>query len=68
MNILHTIIQREADWTGHNLHRNCLLNHVIEGKIEVMGTKSRRHMQLLDDLKAKRRYQKLRERALDCIL
>ena len=68
MNILHTIKQRETDWTGHNLDRNCLLNHGIEGKIEVMGTKSRRQKQLLDDLKANRRYQKLRETALDCIL
>jgi hypothetical protein len=23
-----------ANWIGHNWHRNCLLNHVIEGKIE----------------------------------
>ena len=68
MNILHTIKQREANWTCHNLLRNCLLNHVIEGKIEVMGTKSRSHKQLLDDLKAKRRYRKLREAALDCTL
>jgi hypothetical protein len=62
MNILHTVKERQAYWTGHNLHRNCLLNHVIEGKIEMMGTKSRWHKQLLDDLKAKRRYWKLRGR------
>jgi len=68
MNILHTIKQREANWTGHNWHRNCLLNHVIEGKRKVMGTKRRRYKQLMDDLKAKRRYRKLRETALDCIL
>jgi hypothetical protein len=68
MNILHTIKQREANWTDHNLLRNCLLNHIIEGKIEVMGTKSRRHKQLLDDRKAKIRYQKFIETVLDCIL
>jgi hypothetical protein len=25
-NILHTIKRRKADWIGHNLHRNCILN------------------------------------------
>jgi hypothetical protein len=39
--ILHTMMRRKGDWIGHILHRNCLLKHVsdgkIEGKIEVMG-------------------------------
>jgi hypothetical protein len=33
-NILHTIKGRRANWIGHILHRNCLLKHVMEGKIE----------------------------------
>jgi hypothetical protein len=33
-NILHTIKRRNANWIGHILRRNCLLKHVIEGKIE----------------------------------
>jgi hypothetical protein len=33
-NILHTIKRRKANWIGHILRRNCLLKHVIEGKIE----------------------------------
>jgi hypothetical protein len=33
-NILQTIKSRKAKWIGHILHRNCLLKHVIEGKIE----------------------------------
>jgi hypothetical protein len=33
-NILHTIIRRKANWIGHILRRNCLLKHVIEGKLE----------------------------------
>jgi hypothetical protein len=33
-NILHTINKRKANWMGHILHRNCLLKHVIEGKME----------------------------------
>jgi hypothetical protein len=24
----------KAEWIGHILHRNCLLKHVIEGKVE----------------------------------
>jgi hypothetical protein len=45
--------------------RNCLLTHVIEGKlegrIEVTGRRGRRRKQLLDDLKEMRRYWKLKE-------
>jgi hypothetical protein len=33
-NIVHTIKRRKANWIGHILRRNCLLKHVIEGKIE----------------------------------
>jgi hypothetical protein len=33
-NILHTIKRRKATWIGHILRRNCLLKHVIEGKLE----------------------------------
>ena len=40
-NILHEIRKRKANWTGHILRRNCLLQRVIEGKIkggiEVIG-------------------------------
>jgi hypothetical protein len=38
-NILHTIKRRKANWIGHILRRNCLLKHVIEGKLE--GRKDR---------------------------
>jgi hypothetical protein len=37
----------------------------LEGRIEVTGRRGRRRMQLLDDLKEKRRYWKLKEEALD---
>jgi hypothetical protein len=69
MNILHTIKRRKANWIGHILRRNCLLKHVIEGKLEgrteMMGRRGRRRKQLLDDLKEKKRYWKLKEEALD---
>jgi hypothetical protein len=45
------------------LRRNCLIKHVIEGKIEgrieVTGRRGRRGKQLLDDDKEKRGYRKL---------
>jgi hypothetical protein len=50
-NILHTIKRRKSDWIGHILSRNCLLKHVVEGKIEGTGRGGRRHNQLLNDLK-----------------
>jgi hypothetical protein len=34
-NILHTVRRRKANWIGHILRRNCLVKHVVEGKIEV---------------------------------
>ena len=33
-NILHEIRKRKANWIGHILRRNCLLQRVIEGKIK----------------------------------
>jgi hypothetical protein len=49
-----TIKRKKANWVGHVLRRNCLLKHVIEGKIEgrieVTGRRGRRRKQLVDDL------------------
>ena len=33
-NILHEIRKRKANWIGHILRRNCLLQQVNEGKIK----------------------------------
>jgi hypothetical protein len=58
-NILHEISKRKGNWIGHILRRNCLLQQVIEGKIngeiEVTGRRGRRR-KLLDDLKERREY------------
>jgi len=68
-NILHEIRKRKANWIGHVLRRNCLLQRVIEGKIqggiEVTGRQGRRRKKLLDDLKERRGYSHLKEEALD---
>jgi hypothetical protein len=63
-NILKTVNRRKDNWIGHILCRNCLLKHVMEGKIEVTGRRGRRRMQLLDELKEKRGPWKLKEEAL----
>ena len=54
-NILYTIKIRKANWIGHILRKNCLLTHVIEGKIEGTARRGRRSKQLLNDLKETRR-------------
>ena len=54
MNILQTIKRKKANWIGYILRRNCLIKHVIEGKIEgrvgVTGREGRRRKQLLNYL------------------
>jgi hypothetical protein len=54
-NILQTIKRGTATWICHILHRNCLLNHVIEGniegRIEVTGRRGIKRKQLLADFK-----------------
>ena len=59
-NILNERSKRKANWIGHILRRNCLLQQVIEGKviegIEVTGRRGRRRRSPLDDLKERRGY------------
>jgi hypothetical protein len=50
-NIIRTIKRRKANLIGHILRRNCLLQYVIEGKIEGTGRRGRECKQLLDDLR-----------------
>jgi hypothetical protein len=70
--LLHEICKRKANWIGHILRRNCLLQQAIEGKIkgegEVRGRRGRRRRKLLDDLKERRGYSHLKEEALDRIM
>jgi hypothetical protein len=65
-NILHEISKRKANWIGHILYINCLLQQVIEGKIKRgIDVTGRRHRKLLDDLKERRGNSHLKEEALD---
>jgi len=67
-NILHEICKRKANWIGHILRRNCLLQRVIEGRIKGGIEVTRRRRKLLDDLKERRGYSPLKEEALDCTM
>jgi hypothetical protein len=61
--------KKKTNWISHSLRRNCLLKHVIEGKIEgrveVTGRRGRRCKQLMNYLKERKRFWKLKEEALD---
>jgi hypothetical protein len=57
-NIFHETSKRKANWIGHILRRNFLLQRVVEGKIprwlEVTGRQGRRRRKVLDDIKERR--------------
>ena len=59
-NILYTIKRRKANWIGHILCRNCLLKHIIGGKIEgvikMKAIQGLRRKQLLNGLNETRGY------------
>ena len=63
-NIPHTIQGREVNGIGYIWRRNCLIKHIIEGKIagrvEVTVRRGRRRKQLLDDIKETGGYWKLK--------
>jgi hypothetical protein len=63
-NFLRTIKRRKDKWIGQILQRNCLLKHFIEGMMEggteVTGRQGRKRKQLLNDLKERRGYWKLK--------
>jgi len=55
MPLYNKMKRREARRFGHILRSNCLLQHVIEGKIDEARRRERRRKQLLFDLKETRR-------------
>jgi hypothetical protein len=62
----HKMKRRKAHWTGHSVHRNCPIKHVIEGEIGGPVRRGRRCKRLLNDLKKKRRYWNLKETEVAC--
>jgi hypothetical protein len=65
---IRTMRQRRANWSAHILRRNCLLKHVIEGKMQGTVKQGGRRKQLLDDLKEMRGICNLKYKALYGIL
>jgi hypothetical protein len=63
MNSLHRTQRSKAK--SHILRRIYLLEHVIEGTVEVTGRRGRRPRQLLDDSKGERGYLKLKAEEVD---
>ena len=45
----NTVSRRKDNWIGHILHRNCLLKHIIQGRMEVTKRRGRRRKRLLND-------------------
>jgi hypothetical protein len=66
--IFYIIKRRKAKWIDHILHKNCLIEHSIEGKaeeiLEVTGRRGRRSKQLLDDIKETKIFGNFKEKAL----
>jgi hypothetical protein len=65
LKVLHEINKRKANWIGHILRRNCLLQQVIERKIKGgIELRGRRRRKLLHERKERRGYSHLKEEAL----
>ena len=64
-NILHTIRRRKNNWVFHIVPWNCLLKHVIEGKVEGKRRRRRRRKDILEGLKEKGMQLNLKEEILD---
>ena len=58
------IKRRNANCIGNILRLKCLLRHVTEGKTGGKRRRGRRTKQLLNDLKERSRYRKMKEKAL----
>jgi hypothetical protein len=65
---LQTIEGRNWNWIDNIVRRNCRLKHLIginlEGRIKLMEVRVRTRKQMMDDLKEKIGYWKLKEKTL----
>jgi ribosomal protein L35 len=62
INVLLNVKRIVANGIGHILRRNCLQEHIIEGKTEETGRLGRRGNLLLDNFTEKRLYWQLKEK------
>ena len=63
--ILNNILRRKANWVGPILRRNYLLHDGILGQMTEVKGEGGRKTELLDDLRNRRRYYRLKEGAED---
>ena len=54
--VIREIKKRKANWLGHVMRRDCLLRDAIEGTVEGKRMRGRRRVQLMDDVRAGRKY------------
>ena len=62
---MSVILRRKANWIGHILRREGLIQEVFEGMINGTTGRGRRIIQHQDDLKSGKRYNVLKEEALE---
>jgi hypothetical protein len=63
--LINSILRRNANWIGHILRRSLLLHDAIEGQTTRVKGVGRIRTKLLDNLRNRRRYWKLKEVAED---
>jgi hypothetical protein len=62
---LNNIIRRKANWIGHILRINCLLHDALKGQMTEVKRVGRKITQLFEDLRNRRIYCDLKEKAED---
>ena len=62
---LCNILSKKSNCIAYSLRENCLLHDAIEGQMTEVKGVGRRRIQLLDDLRNRRKYWELKEEAED---
>ena len=57
--------ERQKKWVGHILRHDGLLKDVIEGRLERKRLRGRKRIMMLDSIKGREPYQRMKERAQD---
>ena len=63
--LIKTCKERQKKWVGHILRHDGLLKDVIEGRLEGKRPRGRKGLMMLDSIKGREPYQRMRERAQD---
>ena len=63
--LIKTCKERQKKWIGHILRHDGLLKDVIEGRLEGKRPRGRKRIMMLDSIKGREPYQRMKERAQD---